>query len=78
MTYVGNYLVEKKENFLMAVSGVEIIVRWWWVNENFVGLFVLRFGGGWKDCQEVTSETWALMGEKISHFILKKYGVAVH
>jgi hypothetical protein len=29
MTYVGRYVVEKEDKFLMAVSSVEIIVRWW-------------------------------------------------
>lgn len=34
------------------------------MNRNLVGLLVLRFGRGWKVCQEMSSEIWALMGEK--------------
>jgi len=29
MTHVGKCLVEKKDKFLMTVSSVEIIMRWW-------------------------------------------------
>jgi hypothetical protein len=35
-------------------------------------LGVVIWGGGWKACQEVTSETSALMGEKNIKFYLKE------
>jgi len=47
------------------------------VNGNLVGLLVLLFGRGCKACQEVTSETWALMEEKNIKCYLKE-DVAVH